>query len=215
MRLAIIAPALALRAGLHALIDFPASAEDRVVLQAASLDEYAAAGVEADVLLVAGDAVQPAALRSCLEGITAQPGLLALSDHPELMAALPDLPLRGWAILPLDASADELQAALRAVDAGLAAGTPALFRAALRRPLQQLANDPHPGGEAATEALTERESQVLQHLGRGLPNKQIALALGISEHTVKFHISAIYTKLGANNRTEAVRAGIRQGLIVL
>jgi DNA-binding NarL/FixJ family response regulator len=63
--------------------------------------------------------------------------------------------------------------------------------------------------------LTERESQVLQLLAHGLANKQIALALSISEHTVKFHVSSIYTKLRASNRTEAVRAGVQRGLVVL
>jgi DNA-binding NarL/FixJ family response regulator len=65
------------------------------------------------------------------------------------------------------------------------------------------------------EPLTERELEVLQQLAQGLANKQIALSLGISEHTVKFHISGIYSKLGATNRTEAVRLGVRRGLVVL
>jgi len=63
--------------------------------------------------------------------------------------------------------------------------------------------------------LTEREVQVLDLLAAGLANKQIALQLGISEHTVKFHVSSIYTKLNATNRTQAVREGLRQGWIVL
>ncbi len=65
------------------------------------------------------------------------------------------------------------------------------------------------------EQLTARELQVLQLLARGLPNKQIALQLGISEHTVKFHVSSIYARLGVSSRTEAVRRGVQQGLVVL
>jgi DNA-binding NarL/FixJ family response regulator len=65
------------------------------------------------------------------------------------------------------------------------------------------------------EPLTERENQVLQLLAYGLANKQIALRLGISEHTVKFHISSIYNKLGTTNRTEAVRAGVQRGLVLI
>lgn len=65
------------------------------------------------------------------------------------------------------------------------------------------------------EALTEREQEVLQLLAQGLANKQIAGQLGISAHTVKFHISSIYGKLGATNRTEAVRIGLQIGLILL
>jgi DNA-binding NarL/FixJ family response regulator len=70
-------------------------------------------------------------------------------------------------------------------------------------------------GQAAREHLTEREIDVLREVARGLTNKQIALALGISEHTVKFHVSSVYGKLGASNRTEAVRKGARRGFIPL
>jgi DNA-binding NarL/FixJ family response regulator len=52
-------------------------------------------------------------------------------------------------------------------------------------------------------------------LAKGLANKQIASALGISEHTVKFHVSSIYTKLNVSNRTEAVREGLRGGWVTL
>ena len=65
------------------------------------------------------------------------------------------------------------------------------------------------------ETLTGREIEVLQYVAQGLANKQIGLAMGISEHTVKFHISSIYAKLGVSNRTEAVRRGVRLGLIAL
>ncbi|MFM8426566.1 MAG: response regulator transcription factor, partial [Chloroflexota bacterium] len=71
------------------------------------------------------------------------------------------------------------------------------------------------GEESLTEPLTAREKEVLQHMAEGLANKQIALTLGISEHTVKFHLSALYAKLGAASRTEAVKRGIELGLISL
>jgi DNA-binding NarL/FixJ family response regulator len=57
--------------------------------------------------------------------------------------------------------------------------------------------------------------EVLQGLSQGLANKQIGYTLGISEHTVKFHVSAIYSKLNASNRTEAVRIGVQRGLVIL
>jgi DNA-binding NarL/FixJ family response regulator len=57
--------------------------------------------------------------------------------------------------------------------------------------------------------------EVIQLMAQGLANKQIALALGISEHTVKFHLSSLYAKLGISSRTEAVRRGIELGLISL
>jgi DNA-binding NarL/FixJ family response regulator len=66
-----------------------------------------------------------------------------------------------------------------------------------------------------TESLTPREVQVLELLAEGLPNKGIAERLGISDQTVKFHVASIAGKLGAVNRTDAVRRAVRQGLITL
>jgi DNA-binding NarL/FixJ family response regulator len=65
------------------------------------------------------------------------------------------------------------------------------------------------------EPLTPREVQVLELLAEGLPNKAIASRLDISDQTVKFHVSAICGKLGAANRTDAVRRAVRRGLITL
>jgi DNA-binding NarL/FixJ family response regulator len=65
------------------------------------------------------------------------------------------------------------------------------------------------------EHLTRRELEVLEVLAEGLSNRAIASRLHISEHTVKFHVSSIFAKLGAENRTDAVRRGVRQGLITL
>ncbi|MBD2680476.1 MULTISPECIES: response regulator transcription factor [Nostoc] len=65
------------------------------------------------------------------------------------------------------------------------------------------------------QTLTHREMEVLGMLGYGLGNKAIAKRLQISEHTVKFHVSSIFQKLGVSSRTEAVTAGVRLGLIML
>lgn len=65
------------------------------------------------------------------------------------------------------------------------------------------------------EPLTPRELEVLGLVAEGLPNKTIAGRLGISDQTVKFHVSMIYAKLGAVNRTDAVRRAARQGLLTL
>jgi DNA-binding NarL/FixJ family response regulator len=79
---------------------------------------------------------------------------------------------------------------------------------------------PQPGGviddDAPTaEPLTPREIDVLHLLAEGLSNKGIGVRLGISDQTVKFHVSAIYGKLAAANRTDAVRRAVRRGLITL
>ena len=69
--------------------------------------------------------------------------------------------------------------------------------------------------EAITETLTAREVEVLELLAEGLSNKAIAERLGISDQTVKFHVASISGKLGAANRTDAVRRAVRRGLISL
>jgi two-component system, NarL family, response regulator LiaR len=70
-------------------------------------------------------------------------------------------------------------------------------------------------GDEPAERLTEREMDVLNLLGQGLQNKEIAAQLVITERTVKFHISQILGKLGAGNRTEAVTIALQRGLIGL
>jgi len=69
--------------------------------------------------------------------------------------------------------------------------------------------------ERPVEALTPREHDVLVLLADGVGNREIASRLGISEHTVKFHLSAVFGKLGATTRTDAVRRALRAGLIDL
>ena len=100
-----------------------------------------------------------------------------------------------------------LRAAVRAVSQGLMALDPELSLALL--PTAERSAGP----EAAE--LTPRETQVLQLLAEGLPNKVIASQLDISEHTVKFHINSIMGKLGAQSRTDAVMRATRSGLILL
>jgi DNA-binding CsgD family transcriptional regulator len=65
------------------------------------------------------------------------------------------------------------------------------------------------------ESLTPRELEVLQLLAQGLPNKQIAQRLGISDHTAKFHVNAILGKLGVQSRSEAIVQAVRMGLVLL
>jgi len=81
------------------------------------------------------------------------------------------------------------------------------------------ASDPHVVAdrsrdvEPAAERLTPREHEVLALVADGLRNKDIARELGVSEHTVKFHLATVFGKLGAASRTEAVRRGLQLGLI--
>jgi DNA-binding NarL/FixJ family response regulator len=69
--------------------------------------------------------------------------------------------------------------------------------------------------EPLVEPLTPRETQVLELVADGLPNKAIAARLGVSDETVKFHLGSVFGKLGASNRTDAVRRALRRGLVPL
>jgi DNA-binding NarL/FixJ family response regulator len=104
-------------------------------------------------------------------------------------------------VLPLEASADQIEIALQAAAMGLGVFSP-----------HQLDVQATP---RISTALTARETEVLRMIAEGLANKEIAWRLGISEHTVKFHVSSLLGKLGAGSRTEAIGAGIRQGVIML
>jgi DNA-binding NarL/FixJ family response regulator len=114
------------------------------------------------------------------------------------------------AILARDASTSEIVAAIVAVAAGLVAIQPRAIATV----------DVEDGAvgrdeERVVEPLTARERGVLAELARGAPNKTIAARLGISEHTVKFHIGSIFAKLAVSSRTEAVARGARLGLVML
>jgi DNA-binding NarL/FixJ family response regulator len=206
IRLIILAPTPALRSGLRALLAGDERVE--VVAEAASLNEIDELD-GLDVILVAGAEIPLEIFRSHLEQSDSPPALLILSDEPQVARALPSVPTRAWGLLSPDVAEEELLAAVFAVHEGLLAAAPALMQPLLG-PVTELRET-----EELTEELTDRESEVLQWLAQGMANKQIALRLKISEHTVKFHVSAIYAKLGVTNRTEAVRRGARLGLIVL
>jgi len=115
------------------------------------------------------------------------------------------------AVLPRGATPDEIASAFRAVASGLIVLHPRAARSLAEHSAAPLTT---PVAELVEE-LTPREIEVLRLLADGLGNKEIASHLGISEHTVKFHISSILGKLGAATRTEAVMTGIRRGLIPL
>jgi len=102
---------------------------------------------------------------------------------------------------------EELFSAVRTVGGGGSLLAPVATSAVLRRVRGE--------STSTTPALTQRERMVLEQLARGLGNKQIAAALGISERTVKFHVSSVFTKLEATNRTEAVTRAVQAGLIAL
>jgi NarL family two-component system response regulator YdfI len=115
------------------------------------------------------------------------------------------------AILPRDSSAHEIASALEAVSECLVAFSPDFLRLLLPTPSEGAEQD----FEYLNDPLTTRETEVLTLLAGGAGNKEIAAQLRISEHTAKFHVSSILSKLGATTRTEAVSRGYRLGLILI
>ena len=136
--------------------------------------------------------------------------LVVLTDNTENSWALEALRSGTRAILPREATAAEIIAAIEASAAGLVAIHPDVLSI-----LFPTTSREQPEPNPFDQVLTPREIEVLRMMAQGLGNKEIASQLGISDHTVKFHISSIFAKLGASSRTEAVTVGIRQGLIMI
>ena len=135
---------------------------------------------------------------------------VTLIDEPELAWTAAALRSGARAILPRESSEAEIVSAVFAAYRGLVLLDPETTRELAS---QTRAAPKHPS--EAVEELTAREIEVLRLMAEGFGNKEIASRLGISDHTVKFHISSILAKLGASSRTEAVTQGIRMGLVLL
>jgi len=195
-----------MRAGLRALLNDP----DITIMNEAINDEQA---------LALGESLMPQVLLydlaldhdttfSTLSQIKQNaPGVrvLALSDSssdPSLMRAL-QAGARGC--LSKIANADELTLAVRQIADGEMVLPPTAASTLLQ----------HLSGGSSAEVLSPRELQVVRGVADGLTNKAIALQLGISDHTVKFHLASAMSKLGAASRAEAVALAIQRGLISL
>ncbi len=199
----IVAASAAMRAGLRALLT---EAGLEIVGEIATLDGVELVGIPFDSLLVVDEA-----LLIDIELMLPDENTLALvllTDDPDAIHTLQALPLHGWSLLPVESHTDEIHAALFAASQGLVTFSSSLAE-------QLIDNSFSPEQDDLIDPLTARESEVLALLGQGLSNKLIARQLRISTHTVKFHISSIFSKLGASSRTDAVSRGARYGLIVL
>jgi DNA-binding NarL/FixJ family response regulator len=129
--------------------------------------------------------------------------LVVLSDDPDRLKAAGEIKPTVSVYLSRHSPAFEIG---RAVQAAASSGQVRLAGSAAKR------GDDRP---LAAKMLTGRELEVLELVGRGEPSKAIAVALGIRERTVKFHLSAAMRKLGTRSRTEAVMAAIRTGQMAL
>jgi NarL family two-component system response regulator YdfI len=164
---------------------------------------------EADIILVDADLPEvAAAVIRIMQSLPAGTGAVVLVDHPEPGWVAQALRAGVNAVLSREITADELNLAIMAADAGLILLHPTSAFELVPQTLQQPLRLP-----GMVEPLTPREQEVLRLMSAGLGNKGIAGQLKISEHTVKFHISSILGKLNVNSRTEAVSLGIRKGII--
>jgi two-component system, NarL family, response regulator YdfI len=162
-----------------------------------------------------------AAMLDFLEAAPAGTGSVALIDDPDPAWVRSALRASIHAVISRDANTEDMQLALQAADAGFVLLHPTSVHGLLQNNAIAEINDISGEGIAqedlapadVIEDLTARESEVLRLVSMGLGNKEIAVRLAISEHTAKFHISSILSKLHAGSRTEAVSLGIRRGLI--
>lgn len=174
-------------------------------------DHAPAAQAEPDVVMVdPGAEPIEAVLRTLSRGARLPPVVVVGGD---IAAGAVTRLLRAGvrAVLPPDASAQEITASIAAVAAGLVvfhpSGTP--LKVGGTRGSRHVASGPR------ASPLTPRELEVLTMMAEGVGNRTIARRLGISSHTVKFHIAAILDKLNARSRTEAVTVGLRRGLLMV
>ncbi len=205
IRVLVSAESAVARAGLEAVLR--SSPNIQVVGSARALEE-AAAEIERlapDVIVAEAGDVTPELSAAPAAAIV----LLSRDPEPEWIREALRAGVR--AVMPALASADEIVAAVEAAAAGLVVLDPHTMESLIGAPVA--ASRAFPGTEM--QPLTSREIEVLRMIAEGLGNKTIAWKLGISEHTVKFHVGSIMSKLGASSRTEAVSIGIRRGLILL
>jgi two-component system, NarL family, response regulator LiaR len=196
------------RQGLRTFLELQ---DDIEVVGDAADGEAALAGVqrhEPDVVLM--DLVMPnlggvEAIRRLRE-LRPETRVLVLTSFLDDEKLFPAVRAGAAGYLLKDIEPAELVRAIRTV----ADGEALLHPAVAARLMEEFSDTERP---VAEEALTAREREVLLAIARGLPNKQIALELGIAEKTVKTHVSSILSKLGLTDRTQAALYAVRAGLI--
>lgn len=211
IRVYIIAPAIAVRVGLrYLLMD---DSRIQITGEAANTVDLEDWHGEVDVViwspaLKLDRDILRTELANMRIGVAA--ALLLLHDDPYVIDKLINLKVHAWGLLPPESSQAELISAIEAVNEGLVVINPTWLQRLSAR------ETPYNGENTdMVQSLTGRETEILQLLALGLTNKQIALRLKISTHTVKFHVSSIFGKLGTTNRTETVKFGLKIGLISL
>jgi len=204
IRIAVASTSAVRRAGLEGIIrshsDFHLAGSFGAV---ASLVSFAR-NAELDAMVIDSDSIRDLLLEPTLDA-----AIVLLTDVNDARSIARLLRSGVRAILSRESDPDDVLSAIYAAYDGLV-----LLSTSTAASLAAVYGD-HPEENEAefSEEITSRETDVLRMLAEGLVNRDIAARLGISEHTVKFHISSILDKLGASTRTEAVTLGIRRGLI--
>ncbi|MEZ4532709.1 MAG: response regulator transcription factor [Thermomicrobiales bacterium] len=162
--------------------------------------------IELDAIVVDHEGLETAV--ELARDLAIRPPFVVLGAEPE--TDWPDLGGGPVAFLAGDAGSSELVSAVQAVVSGLIVIDPQIAELAGLR-----WSGITPPLDPSEEILTPREMEVLRLVANGLPNKTIAHQLDISEHTVKFHVGSILTKLDAASRTEAVTIATRRGLLAV
>jgi len=197
------------RAGLAAMLE--GMPDMKTVGSGSDVEAASLAGqLQPDVVLLDAGEGELEELDAIARLAAAQPGLPIVALASDQSALAQALAFGASALLPAAIDPHTLAAALVASTRGLAA-IPRQELAALLPQEERI----DAAVKAPTESLTHRELEVLQWMARGLTNRQIALRLAISEHTVKFHAGAVLGKLGARSRAEAVARAIGLGWILV
>lgn len=211
IRVFIVAASPLARAG---LVNLLAARDVEVVGSTATIEILAdqLSDTAPDVVLIdsSGEPVETMMGSILASGLASEVAVALLADGLTPAASTDALRAGIRAALPGDISPEQLVAALQAVASGLLILHPSHAEEGLAA-----GSSPARALDELAESLTSRELEVLQMLAAGLSNKEIAVRLNISEHTVKFHVASILGKLGAASRTEAVSLGIRRGLVLL
>jgi two-component system, NarL family, response regulator YdfI len=216
IRVFVIADSVIRQMGLEAIVN--AEADLTVVGRANAvslISDAVADPTGADVVLISEPLLEQnlSLIRGVLteESPVAVVWLTEIGGEPAWVTAALNSGILG--LLSQDAAPREIVAAITATATGLVVLHPDFYALLplASTALPQIAPPVMP----LAQTLTQRELDILRRLAEGMANKTIARDLHISEHTVKFHLGSIFTKLQVSSRTEAVAIGIRQGLILL
>ena len=210
IRVLVVAASTVRRAGLETLVRKSPSLQLAGSLQSTITVAQYVAQLQPDVLLLDLESDDRTPESPAFERVLGNVPMVALIDQPSADWTAKALRSGVKAVLPRDSGEEELLSAIQSAQSGFV-----LLDAEVSKTLAARVPAATARYQQGVDELTPREIEVLRMLAEGLSNHELASTLGVSDHTVKFHISSILDKLGASTRTEAVTMGIRMGVILL